>query len=115
MGGKRLTTSDRNNRNISEKDWQKYVISKALYNGWTYYHPPDNKPCNGRIQKIVAGFPDLVLLKGSKITFVELKTETGKTSLAQKEWLAKLAATGSDVFVWRPSQYKEVNKYLEEN
>lgn len=115
MGGKRLTEEDKYHRSRSERDWQNFVIARALNHGWTYYHAPDNKPCNGRRQKIVPGFPDLVLVKGSKLVFAELKAETGRVSAEQKVWLAKLAATGCEAHIWRPSQWKEVNEYLENN
>ena len=113
---KRLTEEDKYYREQSERQFQNFVIARAKNNGWTYYHAPDNKPDkNGRVQHIVAGFPDLVLVKGSKLVFVELKTETGRVSKEQTEWLSKLASTGCETYVWRPSMWKEVNKFLEEN
>lgn len=114
---KRLTDEDKYYREQSERQFQSFVIARALNNGWTYYHAPDNKPDkNGRIQSgIVKGFPDLVLLKGSKLVFAELKTETGRVSPEQKEWLAKLSATGCETYIWRPSQWKEVDAYFEAN
>lgn len=86
----------------------------ASTRGWTYYHPPDNKPINGKIQQVVAGFPDLVLVKNGTLVFAELKKETGKTSLEQDEWLAVLAACGNKCYVWRPSQLQEVISVLEQ-
>lgn len=108
----RLTSEDKAWRAISEREWQNQVHRLAASLGWKYYHAPDNKPINGRIQKIVAGFPDLVLVKGNRLMFAELKKEIGVLSAAQEEWIAALRATGVEVYVWRPSQVREVQRIL---
>lgn len=51
------------------------------------------------------GFPDLVLLKGRRVVYVELKTQSGRLSAAQREWLEGLQAAGEEVHVWRPSDW----------
>lgn len=51
------------------------------------------------------GFPDLVLLKGSRIIYAELKTQGGRVSPAQRDWLEGLQAAGHEVHVWRPSDW----------
>lgn len=114
---KKLTPEDMFYREQSERQFQAFVIARAINNGWKHYHAPDNKPDkNGRIQQgIVKGFPDLVLVKGSRLVFAELKTETGRVMPEQKDWLAILEATGATCFIWRPSMWKDVEKFLEEN
>ena len=110
---KKLTEEEKYYRTQTERQFQNFVIARALNNGWTYYHAPDNKPDkSGRIQNIVKGFPDMVLVKDGKIAYAELKTQTGRASVEQKEWLQKLAATGADTFIWRPSMWKDINAYL---
>ena len=110
---KKLTDEERYYRKQTERDFQKFVINRALNHGWTYYHAPDNKPDQyGRLQNVVKGFPDIVLVKNEKLVFVELKTETGRVSPEQTAWLEKLKKTGCDTFVWRPSMWKKVNSYL---
>jgi hypothetical protein len=110
----RLSLADKTLRAISEKDWQKQFEQLALFLGWKYYHAPDNRPVNGRIQNVVAGFPDCVLVKGNRLIFAELKKETGVVSEAQQLWLDALAATGVEVYVWRPSQMREIRQILEQ-
>jgi len=111
---KRLTEEDKYYREQSERQFQAFVIARAKNNGWKYYHPPDNRPVNGKVQQgIVKGFPDLTLVKGSRLVFAELKTETGRVAPEQKEWLSMLEAAGAEVYVWRPSMWKEVNKFFE--
>jgi len=85
----------------------------AFSRGWKYYHAPDNKPINGRIQKVIPGFPDLVLVKEKRLIFAELKKEVGRTTPEQDSWLAALKATGVEVYIWRPSQLPEVVQILQ--
>ena len=108
----RLSFAEKAFRSISERDWQNQVIRYAIDLGWKHYHAPDNRPVNGRIQKVVAGFPDLVLVKGERLIFAELKRELGTVSEAQTLWLAALEATGSECYIWRPSQMREVKEIL---
>ena len=108
----RLSSADKAWRAISERDWQNQVHRLAHDLGWKYYHAPDNRPVHGRIQKVVAGFPDCVLVKGNRLIFAELKKELGIVSEAQESWLAALAATGVECYVWRPSQMREVQQIL---
>ena len=112
MTKNRLTPEQKALRLIKEKDWQKHVMEMAKANGWLFYHAPDNKPINGRVQNITAGFPDLVLIKPPFVIFAELKRETGKLSPAQENWLYLLKASGQEAYVWRPSQINEVLKLL---
>jgi predicted type IV restriction endonuclease len=109
---KRLSPSDKALRAITERDWQNQIHRLAFSLGWKYYHAPDNRPVHGRIQKIVAGFPDLVLVKGNRLIFAELKKELGVVADAQVEWLAALEATGAECYIWRPSQVREVQEIL---
>ena len=113
---KKLTAEDKYYREQSEKQFMSFVIARSMMNGWKHYHPPDNKPDkNGRVQYgIVKGFPDLTLVKGKRLVFVELKTETGRLMAEQKEWLALLEATGAECYVWRPSMWKDVEEFLSE-
>jgi hypothetical protein len=56
------------------------------------------------------GFPDLVLLKGPVIEVMEIKSEIGKLSPEQEEWLARWreAIGGDHVRVCRPSDEAEI-------
>lgn len=108
----RLTPAEKSLRAITEREWQSQVQRLASSLGWKFYHAPDNKPINGRIQKVVAGFPDLVLVKGDRLIFAELKRELGIVAEAQLEWLDALAATGAECYVWRPSDIRKVQDTL---
>lgn len=92
---------------VSERDFRQQVIDLAIllgfkvYFSWTSIHSP-------------AGFPDLVLIspERKRVLFCELKSEKGKTTLAQDEWLKALADCGQTVYLWRPGDFDEIVKIL---
>lgn len=86
-------------RDLLEKDLRKHVIAYAKTLGWrTYFtwtsiHSP-------------RGLPDLVLVRPPRLVFIELKSEKGKVSPEQQEWLDDLAAVpGVVAIVVRPSDW----------
>jgi hypothetical protein len=109
----RLSAKEQALRAISEKDFLSTVTKLALLLGWLVYHAPDNLPGpGGWVQNIRAGFPDLVLVRGKRLLFLELKRETGKTTQAQDEWLFALRDAGVEAWVVRPSMMRELRALL---
>lgn len=49
-----------------------------------------------------AGFVDLVICGRNDVLFRELKSDTGKPSLEQADWITRLVEAGADVTIWRP-------------
>lgn len=92
-------------RDIPEKDWQGWIVLTAQTFGWLTYHPLDSRGS-------AAGFPDLTLVRGDELMFVEVKRETGKVSAAQQRWLDALRGAGVEVHVWRPSDQDTVLERL---
>jgi len=90
---------------ISEKDFMAKVIELAESQGWHCYHTHDSR-------RSEAGFPDLTLVR-ERVIYVELKTEIGKLTKAQREWIKALAWAGGETYVWRPRDWPEVQKVLE--
>jgi hypothetical protein len=110
----------------TEKQFQAAVVEYAELNGWLIYHTYDSRRSN-------PGFPDLVMVhrgegeavpRRCRLVFAELKTERGRTSLAQAVWLealGRIAAVGGacinwtpklQVYLWRPSSWPEIEKVL---
>lgn len=90
---------------ITERQLQEAIIELAQYCGWSCYHTYDSR-------RSAAGFPDLVLARRGKVIFAELKSESGKLSPAQAEWLIALDPkrdplefTNLGVFVWWPKDW----------
>lgn len=70
-----------------EKDFQANIIQLAQTLGWMIHHDRgDYRECIGG----VSGFPDLVLAKGRRVIFLELKSETGKITPNQQQWMNAL-------------------------
>jgi len=91
---------------ISEKQFEQQVKDLAKMFNWLYYH-------TWRSIHSPAGFPDCVMVRPPRLIFAELKSEKGKVSPAQQEWLATLKATGKvEVYLWRPSDIEEIAEIL---
>ena len=92
-------------KKMTEKTFQSMVVKVARLNGWLVYHTYDSRRCE-------PGFPDLTLVRGSTVMFIELKTDEGKLTHHQKEWLTALQQTPAIVQVWRPRNWKEIVQQL---
>ena len=94
-------------RQNPEAMFQSAVIAAAKLHGWMHYHTYDSR-------RSVAGFPDLVLVRGKRLIFAELKAnDNSHPSAAQQEWINALVRTGScEVYVWRPSNWDGVVELL---
>ncbi len=105
---------------LPEAEFERHVIGLAERLGWRYWkdratnaprvcyacHAPTRGPRN------TAGLPDLLLVRGSQLIWVELKAQDGATSSEQRQWIAALRAAGQTVFVWRPSDFDEIQRAL---
>ena len=98
----------------SERDFQREVIKIAESLGWYVNHALPGKGRNKHLTLFIGkrGFPDLVLCRPPRLIFVELKSETGKVSTDQQEWLKALRACGVEVYVWRPSELERITGIL---
>jgi hypothetical protein len=91
---------------ITERQWLRQLTDLAKTLGWRPYHTQLSKWSE-------AGWPDLALCKPPRLLLVELKSERGKVTPAQQEWLSLLAdCPGIEVYLWRPSDLDEAVKVL---
>src|SRR5262249_9597890 len=88
-------------RAITERAFQADVIAYALLRGWHPYHTHDSR-------RSQPGFPDLVLVRGKRLLFAELKSMRGRLSAAQMDWMTRLVDAGHPVLVWRPSDWPSI-------
>jgi DNA repair exonuclease SbcCD nuclease subunit len=95
--------------NMSEDDFKDEVIKYAKERGWKVYH-------TYRSDRSEKGFPDLVMVRGQGmngvVVYAELKTETGKPTKDQQEWLNALEWAGEAVYLWRPSDWPTIKGVL---
>ena len=92
---------------LTEKQLREQIRDLCKLMGWHFYftwssiHSP-------------RGMPDLILCKPPRLIFAELKTEKGKTSEYQQQWLDVLGKCGGnvEVYLWRPSDIEEIVQVL---
>jgi hypothetical protein len=98
---------------MSEDDLLKCVIDMAHTFGWLVAHFRPAKTEKGwrtAVQGDV-GFYDLVIARKGDVAFIELKSEKGKLTEGQKEWIEGMRPCGAPrhcdylVFVFRPSDW----------
>lgn len=80
---------------MPESTLQELIRRTALLHGWLYYHTHDSRRSD-------PGFPDTVLVKGTRVLYREVKAQKGRLSADQKKWGDALLAAGADWAVWRP-------------
>lgn len=86
---------------MNESEFQTIVIDMARLFKWRVAHFRPAMTSKGWRTPVSAdgkGFPDLVLVKSWRLIFAELKTDRGRVSTEQQEWLDALP----DSCIWRP-------------
>lgn len=92
---------------IPEKAFQASLVRLARLLDYHVYHPFDSR-------RSEAGFPDLVLLRPPRLIFVEVKSERGRVTEAQRAWLDALRGCPSvEAYVWRPSDADRAYQILQ--
>jgi hypothetical protein len=90
---------------MREKDLMQTIIDAARLLGWRVYHTFDSR-------RSTPGFPDLVLLKDRRCLVIETKTDTGKVTPAQIEWINAFRDAGIPAKVVRPADLDDVIREL---
>lgn len=104
----------------TEREFQKCVIDLAHANGFRVAHFRPARTAKGwrtACQADAKGFPDLVIVGHGRLIFAELKSEKGKTSPEQREWLYAImscmqAGSGVEFYTWRPSDWPDIKRTL---
>jgi hypothetical protein len=108
---------------MTERELQEAVIELAHVYGWKIAHFRPAMNARGDWRTPVAadgkGFPDLVMVSAHALLFVELKSDKGKVTPEQLDWINRLMhkshewdknTTGVNEYmlgtdVWRPSDW----------
>jgi hypothetical protein len=88
-----------------ERDFQESVLKLAKAGGWGTYHTWASLNSTG-------GFPDLVMVKRPRVVFAELKRQDRDPTPEQTAWLEELRACGQEAYLWRPSDWDEIERVL---
>ena len=87
---------------VTEKEFQQQVVALARVCGWRTYYTHDSR-------RSPFGFPDLCMVRPPRLIMAELKSERGKLSPQQIEWLADLRCIYAvEVYLWRPSDFDDI-------
>ena len=90
----------------TEEQCCKTIIAAAKLLGWRIHHSRPAMTQRGRWVTALSGhkgLPDLILVRGRQLWFVELKRKPNRIEPSQKAWLDALAATGAIVhIIWVP-------------
>lgn len=102
---------------VTEAQFQAQVLALAHLHGWrTMTVRPSIGRRGGRpawqTTTSIAGWPDAALWRPGQFLLVELKTDRGRVTPAQREVIGSLADAGVDVRVWRPADWPEIEATL---
>lgn len=86
---------------MTEEQFQKKVTDLCDWLRIAWHHETDSR-------RSKAGFPDLVMAGPGGVLFAELKTDRGRVSPEQNEWLNRLTAAGATAVVWRPRDWDAI-------
>ena len=91
---------------MTEKDLTRAVADLARMYGWHRYH-------THRSDFSPAGWPDEVLCRPPRLVIAELKSDKGKASPAQQEWLELLDRVEVvEPYLWRPADLDDIARVL---
>lgn len=85
---------------MSEAKLQQLVVGMAQACGWKHImHIHDSRRSLG------SGFPDLCMVRGERVVFMELKTMKGRLSPLQRSWMDALTESVAEWYLVRPDDY----------
>ena len=91
---------------MSEADFQKQVVAFAEALGWHVYHTHDSRRSN-------PGWPDLAMVRRHRLLLWELKTEKGRVTPEQRDFLERLQGVAVvEVDLRRPSDWPRIEEAL---
>jgi hypothetical protein len=103
---------------LTESQFLGFVTDLAKWCGWLVFHPTPALTPGGQWRTHYtghAGFPDLVLVHRDRwphVIFAELKTERGRVTPGQRQWLNTLDDAGAYAVVWRPQDSDTITDLL---
>jgi VRR-NUC domain len=91
---------------VTEKEFQSQVEQFARLCGWTLYH-------TFRSEHSAQGFPDLVAIRPPRVVFAELKSDAGRLTGHQRQWLDLLRQCAAvESYCWRPCHWALIQAAL---
>lgn len=89
---------------MKEAQFQAQVVQLFRLRGFLVYHTHNSR-------RSAPGYPDLTMVSPSgRVVWAELKTEKGKPSGPQLMWLDRLRKGGAEAYLWRPSDWRDIEQ-----
>jgi len=87
---------------VSEATFQRQVEDLLTIHGWATFHDLTGKT-SGNAAK---GFPDIIAIRGPRLIALELKTQNGRVTAEQTEWIARFdRVETTDAHIVRPADF----------
>lgn len=90
---------------MTEAQFQRRITDLCDWLRLKWHHETDSR-------RSKSGFPDLVIAGPGGVAFAEVKTEKGRVTKGQSEWIEMLTLAGVPAYVWRPSDWEWVEEVL---
>jgi hypothetical protein len=96
---------------LTEDDLLTRVLDLARLRGWKVVHYRPAKTAKGWRTPLQGdkGCPDVILARNGVVILAELKSDTGKATPEQRQWLAQLGDHGH---LWRPRDWPRIAALL---
>lgn len=91
---------------VAERDWQEQVEQLLTVTGWHFLRLTDSR------RQHAVGWPDLLAVKGSRLLAIECKSQRGKLTPQQTEWLDVLERAGVECHVLRPADVDALHRLV---
>lgn len=90
---------------LTEAEFQSQVVNLAESFGWQWMHigRTGKHVANGAKGTLGRGWPDLLLIRGSRIIFAELKAQKAPPLPEHQKAVLNILAQAAEAYVWRPS------------
>ena len=98
---------------MTEQSFTTELLKWAKTYGWRCFHVRNSGHAGMTAVQGDKGFPDLVLVKGQRLIFAELKLAKKKPTPSQEEWLQALAGIGPmnghpETYTWWPEDWSGI-------
>jgi len=100
---------------VTEEEFTNQVLELAKLYHWRSAHFRQARTDKGWRTAVSGdgkGFPDTILVKGSRIIVAELKVGKNQATPEQELWLEAFRLTPAEVYVWRPDDWNKIEYIL---
>jgi len=98
----------------SEAQFQARLIEYAISRGWEWMHigRTGKYSANGAKGTLGTGWPDLTLVRGTRLIFAELKSQRAPVPDAYQQKVLLILSDVAEVYHWRPSDWPMILEVL---